>query len=956
MRCVFVIVHVFVFSLGVLSAQKAYVVDTKYTVHDINPQLLVIQDVKGNLTIDQILQDTSLEYQPGDQLPRMLQVGVTHWGKIELKTTSELSGWTLHFRDYLIGAPAWSKSNGKVDVYGYVDGKLIFHKKTGVEYPKSQRDVRDKWVMNRVTLDDMPVDQLVTIVFKVQGNSIGFPSSFNLSVRSPQEAFYHQIYQAQNSFNLFMVGVTFIILLYHFLMFIYTRKEVFMWFSVWMAFCCITMAMSTGFIIGSFTEFRFPIWMILANGVVYSFWFFGRSFINSKYKFPKLDKLILGLAIFQIAEILITACYAIIFPEKVFLTQIGFHYQLLALGAVLSCVLSIILITKKDQFARYFGIGALIGSMLYVLANLWSIYHFRLPFDPYALSMFSQIVIFSFGIAYRRQQLSKYAEDEKLQTQMAKAETQRIKDLDEIKSKFFANISHEFRTPLSLITGPIEHAARLKRSANARSDAPIEITPKTFTIIKNNTKRLQTLVDQLLDLSKIESGHVHLSLVQGSIVKFVRSIAASFESMAERQNISLHMSFPQEWHGAFYDKDKLEKIITNLLSNAFKYTPDGGSVSIAMVINGSHYTIEIGDTGKGIQQKDLKKIFDRFYRIEGSEAKGSGIGLALTKELIDLHNGQIHVDSTIGQGTTFKIRMPHTPTGLPEAISVYTSGQVVGESKMHVGAEILEDTSDEFESNMAPSLAEKPVVLVVEDNSDLQEFIGQILSHNYQVLKASDGMQGERMAYEHVPEIIISDVMMPKKDGYELCHDLKSNTKTSHIPIIMLTAKAGHSNKMEGLTLGADAYLTKPFNEDELLIKMRNLLDLRKNLWEHYKSLDLAILPDLDMVSAEDKFMQSVIQAIKENIDNERLSVEELARHVGFSRSQLHRKLKAITNKSANQFIVEIRLNEAHRMLERQLGSVSEIAYSVGYSNMSYFTKSFKDKFGILPSKINTHA
>lgn len=933
----------------VLQGQDTYFLETEYPVHDVNSKLQVVADPNNDFTPDYLLIDSTLDYIHGDQLPGRLQVGMTYWGKLKILTPDNLEGWTLHFREHLIGSPAWIKGNGKVDVFAFVHGSLIFHKKTGVNYSKWEREIKEKWMLNRVFLNEIPSNEEVTFIIKVQGNDHGIPPSFKMSIRGPSEPFYHEIYQSQNTFNVFMMGVTFITLLYHFLMFIYTRKRIFIWFSVWMVFCCMTMSMSSGFIIGSFTKFRFPIWMIVANGVVYSFWFFGRSFVNSKEKYPKLDKLILLLAFFQIVEILCAALYAAMFPEKVIMTNVGIHYYLLMIGTFLSILLSIYLVVKGDKFAKYFGVGCLISSLFFTLGYLWSLNIYRPKFDPYAWGILFQIVLFSFGIAYRRQQLSKAAEEEKLQAQVAKAETQRIKDLDEIKSKFFANISHEFRTPLALITGPIEHAAKLQRVNRENNSSVIGITPKTFSIIKNNTRRLQTLVDQLLDLSKIESGHVHLSLIQGGLVKYIRTIVASFESMAERSNISLNMSFPIERDQAFYDKDKIEKIITNLLSNAFKFTPKGGSVSFALDSDERFFSIEITDTGKGIHKNDILKIFDRFYRIEGSETKGSGIGLALTKELIDLYGGQISVNNTLGKGTIFKIRMPHSPKDLPETISVYKNYNPTNQNAFDSLSEVEVQKMDD---SPRTNTSEKPIVLVVEDNKELQEFITDILSQSYNVLKASDGIQGERMAYEHIPEIVISDVMMPQKDGYQLCHDLKSNPKTSHVPIILLTAKAGHSNKMEGLTLGADAYITKPFDAEELKIRMKNLLALRYSLWEHYKSLDLAILPDLEISSAEDKFMQSVIQGVRENIDNEHLSVEDLARHVGFSRSQLHRKLKALTNKSANQMIIEIRLNEAHRMLEKELGTVSEIAYSVGYTNMSYFTKSFKEKFGVLPSKI----
>jgi len=244
------------------------------------------------------------------------------------------------------------------------------------------------------------------------------------------------------------------------------------------------------------------------------------------------------------------------------------------------------------------------------------------------------------------------------------------------------------------------------------------------------------------------------------------------------------------------------------------------------------------------------------------------------------------------------------------------------------------------------------LVLVVEDNEDLREYISDILTPFHRIITASNGLQGERMAFEHIPDLVVTDVMMPKKDGYELCHSLKRNTKTSHIPIVMLTAKAGKSNKMAGFTQGADVYLTKPFDAEELLLRIRNLIEARKRIWDHFKALDMLLVDDLEVSSVEDQFLQKVMMVIKKNLDNELFAVDDIAREVGFSRSQLHRKLKALTDKSPQQLIAEIRLNEAYRLLENKTGSVSEVAYSVGYTNMSYFAKTFKEKFGLLPSKI----
>ncbi|MAZ72575.1 MAG: hypothetical protein CMC70_05465 [Flavobacteriaceae bacterium] len=933
-----------------LKAQEVAYIDTQYPVHDLQKSLVIVEENDKNYLPRNILRDSTLEFSTAKEISNTLEVGKVYWGKLKIKTNDSLTGWTLQFEDKIIGPPAWAKSNGKVDVYAYHNESLIFHKKTGVEYPSAQRDIQSNWVLNQISLDKIPPNKVITLLIRAEGNSLGYPAYFNLSARNSTSRYYHQPYQFNDSFNIFMFGVTFIILLYHILQYLYLREKVFLWFSVWLLFCTLTHAMTIGMIIGSITVFRFPLWTFIANGIFYSFWFFGRAFIGSKQKYPLFDKFIIGLPVILILEITGMLLYYFVLDVQVYFTNISFHYIFLNIYTICSLILSVILVFKKDIFARYFGIGSIIASLFLMFGTFWSLGFLpRLPkfIDPFATGIFLQIIIYSFGIALRQQILIKKSQKQKLAAQLAYAEIERIKDLDKLKTRFFSNISHEFRTPLSLIKGPLNHAGKNKNEENNE----YALSEKAYQMINRNTDRLQNLIDQLLDLSKIENGKVHLSLRQGPIIGFIRSIVFSFESMAERNNVALNTSFPVELTIAYFDQDKLEKILTNILSNAFKFTPTNGSVSVSIMANDEWLFIEISDTGTGINPEDLKNIFDRFYQAEGNEEKGSGIGLALTKELVELHGGQISVDSTKGLGTTFKIRIPHTLNRLPKDISILAPDTVTP------------SVSSDFQSNQTrrdTTIITKtldrnknaPIVLIVEDNEDLRNFIAEILNNKYQILMAVDGLQGERMAFEHIPDLIISDIMMPKKDGYELCQLLKSNLKTSHIPLIMLTAKADESYKIEGLTQGADAYLTKPFNEKELQLRIRNLIEARKKMWDHFKNLNMLLVEDTPVTSIDDKFLQSVFKTIKENLDNEHYTVEDIARNVGFSRAQLHRKLKALTNKSAGQLIKEIRMNEAHRLLKLKTGTVSEIAYTVGYSNLSYFTKSFKQTFGVLPSKV----
>ncbi|MFX0555471.1 ATP-binding protein [Maribacter sp. CXY002] len=931
-----------------LSQENIYVLDTFYPVHSLDHILKVYPDSNNTLTPEKLLKDPASYFLKGDKLPRFLEVGTTYWGKLNVKTKEPLVGWTLHFEDKMIGPPAWTKSNGTVDVYGYVDNALIFHQRTGAEYPKGEKAYKGHWIMNAILLDSLPANKVVELVIKVKGNAMGYPAYFNLTARSPDQPYYHQFDQFHSGFNIFLFGITFIILVYHLLQYIYLRESIFLWFCIWLAFCTLTQAMTVGFIIGGLGKFRYITWMLIANGIFYSFWFFGREFVNSRTKFPKLDRIMLILALFILVEILVVTVFVLIENPQTYFTGVGFHYIILNIYAIASFMLSIFLFTKKDLFARYFGIGSIVGSLALIIGTLWSMGILTPPFrlDPFATGVFLQIIIYSFGIAYRRQTIAKQNEQEKLEAERSRVEILRMKDLDEVKSRFFTNISHEFRTPLTLIHAPLSKAKSLQNQSDREV---ITLSKRDFDIVERNSFRLQTLVDELLELSKLESGKTVLSVTQNDIVPVIKWMIFSFESMAERSQIKYDISINAESKIGYFDSDKLQKIVQNVLSNALKYTSKGGKVTVSVDFVDEYLHLSVSDTGNGISEEDLPNVFDRFYRVEGSESKGSGIGLALTKELVDLHEGEIKVESTLGKGTTFHVKLPISLKALPKSVLIVDSKEPLTFSQGRV-----ETTNKAMENGSSPSTTDFPIALIVEDNEDLRTYMGSILQGQYQVLTAKDGEEGERIAMAEIPDVIISDVMMPKKNGFELCNTVKTDSKTSHIPIILLTAKAGQDNKMEGLYQGADAYLTKPFAPDELLVRIKNLIGLRQKLWEKVKETDGLLVDELQLNSMEDEFLRKVFKVINENLEDASFSVELLASTVGFSRAQLHRKLKALINKSPNQLISEIRLNTAYQLLQNKTGNVSEIAYTVGFSNLSYFAKTFKEKFGTSPSEVAT--
>ena len=562
-------------------------------------------------------------------------------------------------------------------------------------------------------------------------------------------------------------------------------------------------------------------------------------------------------------------------------------------------------------------------------------------------------------------------------------------ETDKMKSRFFANISHEFRTPLTLILGPAE-----KILADDSDDVK-----KEATIIKRNSKRLLQLINQLLDLSKLEAGKLKLEASNGNIVSFVKGAALSFESLAESKDISLKIHADKEFIEMYFDKAKMMKILTNILSNAFKFTPEEGKITVSITNNKSNNVIsressteksprygneispfgrndktkrfveiKIRDTGIGIAQEEIPKLFDRFYQVDSShtrEYEGTGIGLALTKELIELHHGKIKVESEKGSWTEFTLEFPIGKEHLDEyeIVEEKESKEAVILTPLLRGKNLPEeivkldqrkDSLSQVPQNDNAMNGDKTIVLVVEDNYDMRQYIRESLDDNYFIEEAVNGEQGVRKAEKIIPDLIISDMMMPKMDGNELVRILKNDEKTSHIPIILLTAKAGQENKLEGLERGADDYLTKPFDIKELQVRIKNLINIRKKLQERFNKIENQFpeVKGLKLNTLDEKFMLKVSEVIENHISEEEFSIEEFAKEVGMSRSQFHRKFTAITGKPASLYLRSVRLSRAKKMIEGKTGNISEIAYSVGFSSVSYFSKCFKEEFGHPPSDL----
>lgn len=567
-----------------------------------------------------------------------------------------------------------------------------------------------------------------------------------------------------------------------------------------------------------------------------------------------------------------------------------------------------------------------------------------------------------------RNNLEQKVESRTLELEKAKDELSNsntlLKSAQKIQNNFFANISHEFRTPLTLILGPVKQLIDTANNANSKEQ---------LNLIYRSAKKLNRLVDELLDISKIESGEMKLSAAPLNLVVLANEICTSFYPLAERKKINFTVHIKEKIIIAFIDRNKFEKILNNVLSNAFKFTPEGGSVEVEIqnhpeLVSGSSVDIEklkrvqldskveisVRDTGIGIPTDHLDKIFDRFYQVDASqtrEQEGTGIGLSLTKELIDLHKARIEVESEEGKGSTFKLIFPLGKDHLnPNEICELEPEKE--QETVSVLFDEFDERKDEPKNDIKLSeKIEMPSLLIVEDNSDVRTYITKILGANYNICEATDGEDGFDKSIDKIPDLIISDIMMPKLDGFKLCNRLKNDARTSHIPIIMLTAKATLDDKLNGLEFGADDYIMKPFEASELKTRIKNLLEQRKRIHEHYYKNGFLYF-DYDKITSQDQmFLRKLSSAIIDNISDSSFSVELLAETLAVSKSLLLKKTEALTGESPIELIKRIRLTKAAKLIENNFGNVTQVGLEVGFNNPSYFAECFKKQFGVAPSQ-----
>ncbi len=555
------------------------------------------------------------------------------------------------------------------------------------------------------------------------------------------------------------------------------------------------------------------------------------------------------------------------------------------------------------------------------------------------------------------------ANREKLKSQLIleRQSARKVQELERLKHQFFMNISHEIRTPLSLILGPLDKLINNNLDTGTRKSH--------LEIIYRNARNLTRLVNQLLDYRKLETGNVKLELSQGNLVSFLKEIYSSFTELAGERKIEISFQCTQKELIAFFDSDKLEKIINNLMSNALKYTPEGGKVSLSVtqlfredieenevfippfdkgsVSYKKYIQVIVKDTGIGIPAPQIGKIFNRFQQVSNSAARkagGAGIGLSITKELVCIHDGHINVKSREEKGSRFKLLIPLIEELQEPEIDLHSDPSSHSKS---ASKDVLSRNGECGDKRFA----QQPIILIIDDNADIKTFLTHHFEPEYQVLTARNGIEGWEIALQYVPDVVIADVMMPLMDGREFCRKIKKDERTSHIPVVMLTALSSRENQIAGIDAGADDYIIKPFDITLLRARVDNLISIRKGLRERFSKEMLLKPKEITLASPDEKFLKKVVQVVEKNMDNIEFDVDKMAVSIGVSRTQLYRKIAALTNMTAKEFVRDLRLQRAAQMISQNKLTISEVALQTGFNDISYFRKCFKEKYGMSASE-----
>lgn len=869
----------------------------------------------------------------GEGLPNTKEIFWCKWQvQNMMKDPSVVKNWILE-----IG------KGDDVEVF-FIDtlGRIINHQIVGDLMPMSLKSISKKHVVERIPFS-LPTNEVITIYIKLQ-RICGFPPQLKLEIH--QLDFYQRDdYLDKSAFRWMFFGLLFTLSLIGLGVYTVTRDRAFLYYSLFLFGLGGYMVDAFFNVYGNISPMRerpilvmYLVYFLVTIMNVFHINFI-REYIKSNINFPKWDRI--AYYVIWINVVLGFVAWGVyFFTTDEFLTdKIIIPVIIATYFFVFTIIIPIFWYKKwtKENLLIFVSVFLFIIAILINTISIFNGTNLKILETQVILSLV--ILIFSvgsmMGLAYRFHQ-----------HQIEKQSIQRVKDLNNLKTKFYQNITHEFRTPLTIIKGVTNQIA---------SETVINRFPevgKKLEMVQRNANNLLSLVNRLLKLSELESGKMKLNYKNGDIVIYLKYLVESIETFAESKNIQLQFLTKMETLDIDYDEEKIRQILYNLISNAIKFSDRDSKVKViaenVLFKNTPHLLIQVKDEGFGISKKDLELIFDRFFHGEPPENshQGSGIGLALTKELITLMKGTIEIESEEGLGTKVKLYIPITNN--VEAKYEKQSASSLEEFNFENDPSLTNSKKETFRKN-----DQAPTILLIEDNWDVLEYLKSILDKNYKIEFARNGEEGLEIAVEKIPDLIISDVVMPKMNGYKVLELIKENEKTSHIPFILLTAKIMQQDKLDGLALGADAYLSKPFDKEELELRITNLLSNRKILQEKLAQSNKKATNDLSGLNEKDqKFLTTLTEFIEQHISDDDLDVARLQRAVNMSRTQLHNKLKALTGLSAAKYRKKIRMEIAYKMVEEKTKNISEIAYDVGYKYPSHFSNDFKDTFGVTPSEI----
>lgn len=901
----------------------------------------VLPDTTPAYSLEEILSPAlQRQFRPFSSYSEPFSPHTFYWGKVQvvnrLAAASMQQEWVLNL----------SSTFTTVEVYTRGRDGQWRQQLNGTFTPIHQKGFTPTTRGNYVKLL-LPPEEVVTIYFRGKSERASIRPTFYLYLQ-PLTTFYPKLLEDKVN-NAFFSGFLLMMFLYNLIVFFFGRDRSFLYYSGYLLMVVVYACYTSNDLIDWLGATVFP-----QNPVYYSFFklslFLGimcylsfiRSFLDLEILMPSWDKFFQGIVYlgFPLMAFYGAVAYYSNFSYVLEDRVVMFYIAL----AIVAGLLFIYPLYQTHDTKGYFivagiatiSIGFLLTLVLRMMDASFSIFYLK-------LSTVIEILIFSLGLAYRqrqqvraRQQADFELKESRLIQEKNQLEAGRLQELNDFKARFYTNITHEFRTPLTVIMGMSEN---------------IPHQSKEKELIQRNCQNLLRLINQLLDLSKLESGSLTLHKVHRDILVYLQYLTESFYSSAMQRNIRLLFHSETDRVMMDFDEEKIQHIVYNLLSNALKFTEDHGQIifhASSIIEDGKPLLkLKVKDTGIGIPAEHLPHIFDRFYQVdsrEGNQGRSTGVGLALTKELVELMGGHISASSQVGVGTELILYLP-----IEARVPVAPVAKDFDQPGAPVSVPAINDY-DEIEEPPIHTSEVRPEALLIEDNHDIITYFRSILHNGYNIHTATNGKQGIEKALEIIPDIIISDVMMPEKDGYEVCQILKQDNRTSHIPIILLTAKATQADRLAGLQQGADAYLTKPFDKEELMIRLEKLVESRRQLHSYYANGGST--QNARASTVEDQFLQQLYDHLQDNLNDVDFGVTQLAQACLMSQMQLYRKLKALTGKTPSQFIRSYRLRQGHKLLKGGGLLVSEVAYEVGFSDPSYFSRMFQKEFGKNPSDV----